>query len=117
LLFPVGLRLRARGVHLMELESITGALGDATLDILQVFPFTSESKRMGIVVRDHATRRITFYLKGAESIMKQRMKQVDWLDEECDALARKGLRTLVFAAKDLTEQVLCECARARTREQ
>ena len=43
----------------------------------------------------------------------QNEKQVDWLDEECDALARKGLRTLVFAAKDLTEQV---CAPHRERE-
>ncbi len=42
-------------------------------------------------------------------------KQVDWLDEECDALARKGLRTLVFAAKDLTEQV-CAMPRERERE-
>jgi magnesium-transporting ATPase (P-type) len=40
-----------------------------------------------------------------QSIMKQKMKAVDWLDEECDSLARKGLRTLVFACKDLTEDV------------
>ncbi len=33
----VGLRLRARGVHLMELESITGARGDVALDVLQVY--------------------------------------------------------------------------------
>lgn len=32
--------------------------------ILQVFPFTSESKRMGIIVKETNTGEITFYLKG-----------------------------------------------------
>jgi phospholipid-translocating ATPase len=102
----IGLRLFSRGQHLMQLESITGCSGDElTFDVLQIFPFTSESKRMGIIVRSHATQRIVFYLKGAESIMKTKMRPVDWLDEECDALARKGLRTLVFASKELSEEV------------
>ena len=32
-------------------------------EILEDFPFTSERKRMGIIVREKATGRITFYMK------------------------------------------------------
>ena len=35
----------------------------------QVFPFTSESKRMGIIVRDTASKEILFYMKGADTVM------------------------------------------------
>lgn len=38
-------------------------------EILQNFPFSSESKRMGIIVRNTATGVIMFYLKGAETVM------------------------------------------------
>ena len=37
--------------------------------ILQNFPFTSATKRMGIILRHEATNRIIFYLKGADSVM------------------------------------------------
>jgi len=40
--------------------------GELTFDILDVFPFTSESKRMGIVVRDTQNGEITFMQKGAD---------------------------------------------------
>jgi phospholipid-translocating ATPase len=43
--------------------------------ILQVFPFTSTSKRMGIVVRHTLTNRIIFYMKGADSIMKEKVEE------------------------------------------
>ena len=36
--------------------------------ILQVFPFTSESKRMGIIVKECSNGEITFYLKGADMV-------------------------------------------------
>lgn len=36
--------------------------------ILQVFPFTSESKKMGIIVKDNTSGEITFYLKGADMV-------------------------------------------------
>ena len=43
---------------------------EVTFDILYTFPFSSETKRMGIIVRNRLTNEITFYLKGADSIMK-----------------------------------------------
>ncbi|XP_037033899.1 probable phospholipid-transporting ATPase IIA isoform X2 [Bradysia coprophila] len=71
--------------------------------ILQVFPFTSESKRMGIIVKDVKTGEITFYLKGADVVMAAIVQYNDWLNEESGNMAREGLRTLVVAKKSLTE--------------
>lgn len=39
-------------------------------EILDNFPFSSDTKRMGIVMRHVVTSRIVFYLKGAETVMK-----------------------------------------------
>lgn len=66
--------------------------------VLANFPFTSDSKRMGIILRHEATNRIVFYLKGADSIMKSRVPEVKrgFLLDECENLAREGLRTLVI---------------------
>lgn len=73
-------------------------------DILEIFPFTSESKRMGIVIRDQSTGKVTFYQKGADVVMANIVSQNDWLEEECGNMAREGLRTLVVGRKRLTDQ-------------
>lgn len=70
--------------------------------ILQIFPFTSESKRMGIIVQDKTTGEITFYLKGADMVMTTIVQYNDWLNEESGNMAREGLRTLVVAKKSLS---------------
>ncbi len=51
-------------------------------DILQVFPFTSETKRMGIIIKDKQTNEIIFYLKGADTVMQPIVQYNDWLNEE-----------------------------------
>jgi phospholipid-translocating ATPase len=43
-------------------------------EILANFPFTSESKRMGIILRHVQSEKIIFYLKGAEVVMKDKIK-------------------------------------------
>lgn len=77
-------------------------------DILYNFPFTSERKRMGIVVRELETNKIIFYLKGADFVMKNKVPEVKrgFLMDECDDLSRLGLRTLVYAFKILSEEEL-----------
>lgn len=88
--------------------------GNMKYYILQVFPFTSESKRMGIIIKDSKTGEITFYLKGADVVMAGIVQYNDWLNEESGNMAREGLRTLVVAKKVLTEdqyndfEVSCE---------
>ena len=81
--------------------------GDKTIafEILDVFPFTSESKRMSLVVRDRETDEITFYQKGADVVMAGIVQHNDWLEEECGNMAREGLRTLVIGRKRLSEEV------------
>jgi phospholipid-translocating ATPase len=72
--------------------------------ILQIFPFTSESKRMGIIVQDVVSGEITFYLKGADVVMASIVQYNDWLSEESGNMGREGLRTLVVAKKTLTAE-------------
>ncbi|KAJ1816463.1 putative aminophospholipid-translocase [Coemansia sp. RSA 2598] len=71
-------------------------------DILHVFPFTSESKRMGIIVRSRMAGEILFIQKGADAVMSRIVQYNDWLDEECGNMARDGLRTLVVGRKRLS---------------
>lgn len=97
----VGLCLVARDRTSMSLRASDGSA--LHFDILEVFPFTSESKRMGIVIREQSTGEITFYQKGADVVMAKIVAQNDWLDEECGNMAREGLRTLVVGRRKLTQ--------------
>lgn len=99
------------------LNSTSSSYGDSTLtldaianakslryQILQMFPFTSESKRMGIIVKDLNTGEITFYLKGADIVMTSIVEPNDWCHRECTNMAKEGLRTLVVAKKILSSE-------------
>jgi phospholipid-translocating ATPase len=97
-----GLALIHRDLSTMQLRTPTGSVLNYT--ILQIFPFTSETKRMGIIVKEETTGEITFYLKGADTVMAGIVQYNDWLDEECGNMAREGLRTLVVAKKTLSEE-------------
>lgn len=59
------------------------------------FPFSSERKRMGIMVKDLNSGKYIFYLKGADVVFKDRVSKHDssFLAEECETLAKDGLRT------------------------
>jgi len=96
----VGLCLTKRTIDYMTLTNCYD--DELNYKILQVFPFTSDSKRMGIIVESIETGKITFYVKGADSVMQSIVQYNDWLNEECDNMARDGLRTLVVAQKELT---------------
>ena len=98
----VGLSLVFRDRQRMELQTPDGTR--LVFEILEIFPFTSESKRMGIIVRDTMTKEITFLQKGADAVMAKIVQSNDWLEEECANMAREGLRTLVVARKRLSEE-------------
>lgn len=98
----VGLTLVDRDIYQIKLRNPTGQI--LKFDILQVFPFSSETKRMGIIVRDNQTNEILFLLKGADVVISQVIQYSDWLQEQCDNMARSGLRTLVVARKILTQE-------------
>ena len=110
----VGLRLAHRDRKSMVLESTDSGRPVVRVSILDVFPFTSDGKRMGIIVHFHTdvnvkkpdltSGEIWFYQKGADTVMSKIVVANDWLDEETANMAREGLRTLVVGRKKLSYQ-------------
>lgn len=107
----VGLRLAYRDRHSMVLESTETGKVAVKVKISDVFPFTSEGKRMGIVVQfweqvrtapNTSDAEIWFFQKGADTVMSSIVAANDWLDEETANMAREGLRTLVVGRKKLS---------------
>jgi len=73
-------------------------------EILIDFPFSSETKRMGIIVKHVKTGRIILLIKGAESVICTKVKNesASKIKEAAENLSLEGLRTLAFAEKLLT---------------
>ena len=119
----VGLRLIHRDRKSIALQSVATGKVVVRVKILEVFPFTSEGKRMGIVIQfqnapkhepdllagageadDTSRGDIWFFQKGADTVMSTIVGANDWLDEECGNMAREGLRTLVVGRKRLSAE-------------
>ncbi|KAK6198845.1 ATPase that leads to neomycin-resistant protein when overexpressed [Scheffersomyces amazonensis] len=100
----VGLKLFKRDRHSISLLHIA-TNQTLNFEILNNFPFSSETKRMGIVVRDIQRDEIWFMQKGADTVMSTIVNANDWLDEETGNMAREGLRTLVIGKKRLSKNL------------
>lgn len=117
--YSVKMRLVHRDRNSCTIKNIKG--NQETFDILASFPFTSESKKMGCLLKSRLTGRNIYLLKGAEIVMETKIKvgARPSLLESCENLAMEGLRTLVFAQKVLTdaqvEQFLAHLRRAEAR--
>ncbi|KAI9832743.1 MAG: putative aminophospholipid-translocase [Phylliscum demangeonii] len=106
----VGLRLSHRDRRLMILECTDPAHEVLRARILDVFPFTSEGKRMGLIAElvrksngdSASSSEIWFFQKGADTVMATIVAANDWLEEETGNMAREGLRTLVIGRKRLS---------------
>ncbi|KAH3902766.1 aminophospholipid-translocating P4-type ATPase NEO1 SCDLUD_000355 [Saccharomycodes ludwigii] len=72
--------------------------------ILYVFPFNSDTKRMGIIVKSQSPAQDDYWFleKGADTVMTKIVASNDWLEEETGNMAREGLRTLVIGRKKLS---------------
>jgi phospholipid-translocating ATPase len=86
-------------------EKVVIALPDGTTEAYRVevdFPFSSDTKRMGVVLTSSAGR-IFFLLKGADMVMINKAKSIyrGYIQDECDNFSRDGLRTLVLCQKEL----------------
>ena len=70
-------------------------------EVLANFPFSSDTKRMGIILKNKKHGHIIYYLKGAENVMMKFVKKeyVSYISENAENLATKGLRTLVLSQK------------------
>ncbi|CAI5443943.1 unnamed protein product [Caenorhabditis angaria] len=78
---------------------------DETYEILDVIDFTSDRKRMSVIVRDQEGN-IKLYTKGADTVIFERLKKGSEEDiRNCSAhledYASFGYRTLCFAVKNL----------------
>lgn len=115
----VGLRLLHRDRHTITLQSVDTSRVVVRVKILEVFPFTSAGKRMGIILQfsqgtesavspTETPAEIWFYQKGADTVMTSIVAANDWLDEETANMAREGLRTLVVGRKKLSIQQYSE---------
>lgn len=100
----VGLRLFKRDRHSISLLHVSSNQ-ILEFEILYNFPFSSETKRMGIIVKDKNREDIWFMEKGADTVMSTIVSSNDWLDEETGNMAREGLRTLVIGRKKLSNKM------------
>ncbi|KAI3406361.2 NEO1 [Candida oxycetoniae] len=103
----VGLKLYKRDRHSITLMHLhTNSLLE--FEILYNFPFSSETKRMGLLLKSKLKDEIWFMQKGADTVMANIVNTNDWLDEETGNMAREGLRTLVVGRKLLTTNLYQE---------
>lgn len=103
----VGLKLVQRDRNSMVIKHLR--LNQSyKFEILYNFPFSSDTKRMGIVIHDTTNNEYYFLEKGADSVMINIVNQNDWLEEETSNMAREGLRTLVIGRKKLSDKTLNE---------
>jgi phospholipid-translocating ATPase len=98
--------------------------------ILREFPFSSERKRMGILVsksvrpgsgtnhredsQDQDQGDVLFILKGADSVMEKLVKNPEhrqYIKETTEDLAKQGFRTLVYGSKTLSKREFNEWQR------
>ena len=100
----MGMKLERRDEIYLELKNPNGEIEE--YDILQNFPFSSDTKRMGIIMKHRHSGKIMFYVKGADVAMIPKVKpgpQQSSCQEFCENLAMEGLRTLVITHKLINE--------------
>ena len=75
-------------------------------EVLANFPFSSDTKRMGIILKNKKYGHIIYYLKGAENVMMRFVKKeyIGYIKENAENLAIKGLRTLVLTQKIIPQE-------------
>ena len=106
-----------QGVVLQRLDKASARklkiLGiDQEFEILNLFEFSSDRKRLSVIVRDKGI--IKMYIKGADSEMKKLIAkdtQLEFLEEAThysDNFSKSGLRTLFVGMKIIDEQEYLE---------
>lgn len=75
-------------------------------ELIHVFPFTSETKRMSVIIRDKESQRVYLFVKGADTAIELISKRCLWVRNVVDRLATIGRRTLVYAYRILAEKEL-----------
>ena len=82
---------------------------DSKFELLQLFEFDSDRKRMSVIVREQSGV-IKLYTKGADTVIKSRLskdihqKFLHKIDHYTDSFSLKGLRTLLVGMRVITEE-------------
>ena len=89
-----------------EIRMVDAANNIEEYEVLANFPFSSDTKRMGIILKNKIHGHIIYYLKGAENVMLKFVKHeyVSYIAENAENLAVKGLRTLVLSQKIISQE-------------
>lgn len=92
-------------------------------ELLQLLPFDSVRKCMSIVIRHPVTREITLYSKGADSTILTLLAPTDdpamkhiiiRTQQHLNSYAKQGLRVLVMAKRNISEQFYTSWARTKS---
>lgn len=114
----LGYEIISRSKHHLKLRNLQNA--ELTYSILKEFAFSSDLKRMGMLVMktvrpgsgtNHGEQTeegsdVLFILKGADSVMAPLMKSPEsqqFIHEETEKLAKQGYRTLVYGSKTISK--------------
>jgi phospholipid-translocating ATPase len=104
--FAVTLNMRLVGRTDKEIKIIDAGDNTEEFEVLANFPFSSDTKRMGIILKNKKHGHIIYYLKGAENVMMKFVKDeyINYISENAENLATKGLRTLVLSQKLISQE-------------
>ena len=72
--------------------------------LLNVLEFTSDRKRMSVIVKDARSGRLRIYIKGADDRVAERVRKgqdIARTKMHLDTFAELGLRTLLVAVRDI----------------
>lgn len=85
----------------VSVSGVNFAPTEVEFEVVKVFEFTPERKAMSVVVKSNDGKQYA-YVKGADSsLLKMSRTPCPALEAQVEALAAKGLRTLVFGYKEL----------------
>ena len=104
--FAETLKMRLIGRTDKEIKIKDSADNIEEFEVLANFPFSSDTKRMGIILKNKKHGHIIYYLKGAENVMMKFVKNeyIGYIAENAENLATKGLRTLVLTQKIISQE-------------
>ncbi|KAL8531580.1 hypothetical protein ACS0TY_008253 [Phlomoides rotata] len=95
-------------VHVNELDPVSGEKVERSYKLLNVLEFNSSRKRMSVIVRNEEGK-LLLLCKGADSVMFERLsdngkKYEEETREHVNEYADAGLRTLILAYRELSEE-------------
>ena len=94
-------------IFLLEKNKFTKKYEKVTYKLLNCLDYSSERKRMAVIVRTPENK-IYLFAKGADSAIGERVTQnkelIDITGEHLIQFAKYGLRTLMVAYRELTEE-------------